>query len=486
MLNLLKDFKSVPVAVCLALFLLYGCQLEPPYHPPEVEIPTQWKYKQEEEGPPIPINHWWEIFQDSGLNQLEVEAIANNPGLFAVLERVVQARAFAGIVRSQLFPQLDLVPYFFNKEYLAEKFTNTGNYFLREHKREYAVPLKITYEADLWSQYRNEYRSAKRSAEAQAFDYQSALLVLTTDLAAAYFQLRIQDTLIKLFETTLETRKKALSINQSRFRNQIISYNAVALATLDLSDVQSQYEDAIRGRALLENSIAVLIGIPPEKFSLQSSAIYEMPPKIPAGLPSDIIQNRPDLAAQERIIAAIHARIGVAYASYFPSIELIGQEGILSPALRKFLTVQSLFWMVGANIAQYVFDAGARDCNVKMTWAEYCEAVAIYKQKVLVAFGEVENALMNIEQLSKEMDAVYNSVRAAQKAYSIAFHRYFQGVGFYLEVVDDERQLLDHQRLYTSLLGLSYLNTIQLLKALGGEDVISNIGRCDPQCQSLN
>lgn len=149
-------------------------------------------------------------------------------------------------------------------------------------------------------------------------------------------------------------------------------------------------------------------------------------------------------------------------------MELISGGGILSPNFHDFLTYWSRLWLYGVNIAQYVYDAGARDYQVKMTWAQYREAVAIYKQKVLNAFGEVEDALLNLQQIFKEMESTRNSVMAAQKAYSIAFHRYVEGTNFYLEVADDERQLLDQQRLYTELLGLYYFNTVQLIKALGG------------------
>jgi outer membrane protein, multidrug efflux system len=458
------------------LFLLFsflcGCQLEPPYNPPTIDAPEEWKYAQEKEvspdSPSICIDNWWEIFEDPVLNKLEEEAIANNPGLLAVLERVMQAKDFAKIVRSQLFPQIYLNPFFTNEERLAEKFALTGNFLIKEHKRKYAIPFDFSYEVDLWSRYRNEYRSAKFSAEAQSYDYQFAFLILTTDLAAAYFQLRTQDSLINLFQTTIETRKKALSINQSRFRNKINNYTPVALSELDLSLVESQYEEAIRLRGLVENLTAVLIGISPSELIIESSPLHGAPPSIPSGTPSDILQRRPDLAAQERLIASVHAQIGVAYSSSFPSLELIGKGGIVSPTLRDFLTSWSSYWLFGANMSQYIFDAGARYYNVKLTWAEYREGVAIYKQKVLQAFGEVEDALLNLEQIAKEMQAVDHSVQAAHKAYSIAFHRYLEGVGFYLEVADDERQLLDNQRIYMELLGLYYFNTIQLIKALGG------------------
>lgn len=464
----MQGLKLPSRVIFLCLFLLHGCQLEPPYAPPAVDAPAQWKYAQEEESLSIPVEDWWDIFNDPILDGLEEQAIAHNPGLQAMWERVKEARDFAGIVKSKLFPQLNFDPYYVNQGLLIEQFSVTGNHFLRAHQRDYALPLKLSYEADLWGRYRDEFRSAELGAEAQTFDYQSAYLILTTDLAIAYFQLRTQDALLDLFKETIATRKKALSINQSRFRNQISNYTPVALSELDLSNVETQFEDAIRLRGEFENLIAVLIGTPPAEFALASAPLREMPPKIPAGSPAEIILRRPDLAAQERTVASIHAQIGVAYASYFPSIELIGQGGILSPNFHDFLTYWSRLWMYGVNISQYVFDAGARDYRVKMTWAEYREAVALYKQRTLEAFGEVEDALLNIEQIALEMTSTQNSINAAHKAYSIAFNRYLQGAGFYLEVADDERQLLDNQRVYMTLLGLSYFNTVQLIKALGG------------------
>jgi outer membrane protein, multidrug efflux system len=460
----------IACSALLLLFLLCGCQLEPPYSDPHIHVPSKWKYPQ-----PNPndthtscIENWWEIFQDPVLNELEKQVIGNNLDLQAALERVKEARDLAGIVKSKLFPQLDLVPYHMNQGILIEQYSVTGNHFLRAHERTYALPLKLSYEVDLWCKNWNEYKSAFFSAEARAWDYQTILLILTTDLATAYFQLRTQDTLIDLYKTTLATRKKALSINQSRFRNEINNYNPVALSELDLSNVESQYEDAIRLRALFENQIAVLIASAASEFTLKHAPLHEMPPVIPSGTPSDIIRRRPDLAEQEQIMISIHAQIGVAYASFFPSVELVGEVGFLSPNFRDFLSFWSRLWMYGVNISQYVFDAGARCFNVKMTWAQYRESVNIYKQKILVAFREVEDALSNLKQISEEMQSVQNSVKAAQKAYSIAYHRYIEGADFYLAVADDERQVLDNQRAYMSLLGLYYLNTIQLIKALGG------------------
>lgn len=457
------------ISLFALLFLFSACQFEPPYKPPSIETPNMWKYEQRDIFSEDTCNdNWWEIFDHPLLNSLEEEAIANNPGLKAVMERVNSARNLAGIVRSQLFPQVNLNPYHSNQGALIEQFSVTGNHFLRAHERDFALPVILKYEVDLWSKYWDEYKSAFLNAEAEAWAYQAAQLILTTDLANAYFQLSIQDTLIDLFKATIETRKKAVSINQSRFKSKISDFSSVALAELDMHLVESLYENAIRLRGLFENQIAIYIGRPPAQFSLAHSPINELPPEIPAGLPVEIIQRRPDLIEQERRMASIHAQIGVAYASYFPSIELIGGAGFLSPNFKDFLSWWSRLWLYGVNISQFIFDGGARFYGVEMSWSEYREAVALYKQYILTSFQEVEDALLNLQQLSKEMESVHNAVEAAKKAYSIDLHRYLEGVNYYLAVADDERQVLDNQRIYVELLGLSYLNTIQLIKALGG------------------
>jgi|694.fasta_scaffold05726_20 multidrug efflux system outer membrane protein len=449
--------------------MLCGCQLEPPYDPIEVETPLKWKYQEKDiTTPPLICMDWWEIFKDPILHELEQEAIARNPDLQAAMERVSEARNIVGIVRADLYPHINLDPYHYNRGVLIEQYSVTGNHFLRAHQRDYAIPLLFKYEVDLWDQYWNEYKSAYLNAEAQAWNYETSLLILTTDLASAYFQMRIQDTLIDLLKATLATRHKTLSINQARFKTRVGNFSPVALSELDLHQVEALYENAMRARRLFENQIAILIGQPPAEFSLAHAPIYDSPPEIPSGLPSDIIKKRPDIREQEMIMASIHAQIGVAYASYFPSIELIASAGFISPNFRDFLTLWSRLWMYGVNVTQYIFDAGARFYRVELTWAQYRETVAIYKKRVLDAFGEVENALSNLQQLSKEREAIKKAIDAAKKAYIIDLHRYLKETESYLAVADDERQVLDNQRLYVELLGLSYINTVQLIKALGG------------------
>jgi outer membrane protein, multidrug efflux system len=447
---------------------LTSCQLEPPYEPPNACVALNWKNVQSTPSSTPPLENWWEVFHDPVLNSLEETALANNPFLAAACERVEQARDLAKIVRSELFPQIDLTPCFTNKGVLIETFNLSGNEILRAHKRKYALPVILTYEVDLWSKLKDRYKSAVLQAEAQEAAYYFVLLLLTTDLAHAYFQARIQDTLTSLLEKTIETRKTALAINQSRFDEKIADFTPVAFSKLDLSLVETDYLDAKRLRALFENQLAVLCGLSPSLFHLDFHPIDDEPPTIPAGLPATMLLRRPDLWEKERLMAAFHAQIGVAYASFFPSIELIARGGSISPISKDFLTNFSRYWMMGIKIFQYIFDARARYYNLKMTWAEFREAADLYQEQILIAFQDVEDALSDLAWFAEQRESAEEAVRSARRAYTIAFDRYLEGAFFYLPVADDERQLLDNQRLYVSLLGASYASTIHLIKALGG------------------
>ncbi len=472
-------------------FFVVGCQLQPPYQPPVVPTPSEWKQTQTSTSELPDVDNWWEIFEDQTLNELEEEAIQNSYTLESAIERVIQARDQAKIARSQLFPQINLLPAYSNQDVLTKLFTNpatrnacapcqqllgstssssisSGSNVIREHQLLYSLPLSLSYELDLWGRLRGQYKAAIFQTLAQQQNFATAMLMLTTDLASTYFQLRTQDNLIDLFRKTIETRKKAVSITTSRYESKIINYEAVALAELDLHNVETQYEEAVRQRTVLENQIAVLLGTPASSFHLEPSLLTHFPPEIPASLPSEVLLQRPDLAAQEYTMAAFHQQIGVAYASFFPQVNISGSIGFSSPLSKYFADWKSRYWAIGTNISQFIFDAGARYYNAELAWSDFREAVDEYQQRVVVAFQEVENALVNLEQIAKEMNSSQRAIRAAHQAYTVALDQYLNGINYYLAVADNERQELDNQRIYQNLLGLRYVNTVQLIKALGG------------------
>lgn len=473
------------------LLILACCNLEPPYNPPDVPTPSEWKTEQPTGiAPPPEVDFWWEVFEDPILSSLEQEAVHYNYSLELAAEKIVQEREFAKIVRSRLYPQINLLPVYNNQDILTKLFGQSSNQttpgqnllssqlsgrssqnpsnIIREHQLLYALPLSLSFEVDLWGKLRGNYRAALLDVGAQNQAYISAMLILTTDLASVYFRLRTLDNLIDLYTRIIGVRKKALDINQTRYDSRIIDYSAVAQAEFEYTRAIYFKEEFERERALLENLIAVAIGVPASEFSIAPELLTGSPPQIPSGIPSEILLQRPDLAELEFNMASLHQKIGVAYASYFPALELTAGLGFSSPTSDDFMKWKSRFWGFGTDISQYVYDAGARDANVAMTWSEFRQSVLAYQQRVVVAFGETEDALSNLEMNAKQVETVQRTVAAAHKAYVIALDRYRNGITNYLEVVFEETQELNSIMLLLITKGLRYVYTVELIKSLGG------------------
>lgn len=478
------------VRLCVGLFLiLCSCQVGPSYAPPTTYAPETWKHQEQplSEISECPAR-WWEVFDDPLLDQLEQSALENNHSLFAAVERVIQARALAGVAEANLYPQLTLTPYFTNEEVLSRLFRARNAPkpkppFLREHQRTYALPLNLSYEFDFWGLVRNTYKSALFRAEAEAFALQTAILILTTDLADTYFQLKTYDTLVELYVKTIDTRQNALEINRARYDSRMIDYSAVSRAQLDLSNAEADYYHAKQQRDLLENRIAVLIGVPANIFCLPSNPLDHRPPSIPPSMPSAVLLQRPDIAQAERTMASQHALVNVAYASFFPDVTITGILGFSSPDMKQFLSWHSRFWEIGAQAVQTIFDGGEKCSNLNLAWARFHEADQNYQQAVLVAFQEVEDALASIEWLYYRAQMLADAVEAAKTTYQIAWDRYIEGVTFYLDVTDSERDELTAEREWITVQGSRFSATIQLIKALGGS---WNYKEFYEQCLSLS
>lgn len=454
----------------ITIIFLAGCQVGPMYEPPDHPYtPEKWKHEGSSESRD-PLCNWWEVFEDATLNELEEQALENNPDLYAAMERVFQARALAGVALSNLFPQISLVPSYSNQEILQKIFAAQPPIpkFLREHQITNALPLNLTYEIDLWGMLYSNYQSANYFAESQEAAFQAAILTLTADLANSYFRLRTLDREIDLYLETIETRKIALEINQARYQMQLTDYSSVSRAALDLTNVEADYYEASRQRDIEENRIATLIGMPASDFDLLHSPLIGAPPAIPAGIPSDVLLQRPDIAAAERLRASDNAQVRVAYAAFFPQFSITAALGFSSPDLKHFLKWKSRYWQIGGTVNQFLFDGGERCSNLELAIAQFRETDDEYQSQVLTAFQEVEDALGNIEQYYFEAEKLRESTFSATTTYQIARDRYLQGVTFYLDVVDSERDLLNAQRAHLTAEGLRYSATIQLIKALGG------------------
>lgn len=463
----------------LIFLLIAACEVGPSYAPPETYSPESWKHQHSQDSDAESVCHWWDVFNDETLNALIQKALENNHDLYAAIERVVQARAIAGIARADLFPQITLNPLYSDEIYLTKAYaanlvssntniTSANIPLFREHLLDYALPVNLSWEIDLWGLLRNLYKSAIYSAQAQMEAFRETLLLLTTDLADSYFRMRTFDKQIDLYLSTIVTRKKALEINQSRYESKIANYEAVSQAALDLANVEADYYEAIRERDREENRIATLIGMPASELDLDHNPLIQEPPQIPSGVPSDVLLQRPDIAQAERERASQHARVRVAYASFLPSFSITGALGFSSPDLRHFLSWRSRLWEVGASALQTVIDGGRKISDLKLEWARFREADQNYQQQVLQAFQEVEDALTDVESFYKESEKLILSVNASSTTYKIVMDRYLQGLIFYLAVVDSERDMLNAQRNYNTVQGQRFSATIQLIKALGG------------------
>lgn len=463
--------------IFLLLILPFGCNVGPRYEYPVDDIPEEWKHHTDQEVVMDDVCHWWEIFGDEKLNALIEQALSSNYTLKGAIERVIQARAEAGIVGSELYPQINTNPSYSNEMFLTKAYgvgviSNDPNIkvpVFREHLITLMLPFNLSWELDLWGRLRNLYCSAVYQAEAEYEAFGNLALLMTTDLADRYFQLRSLDQQIDLYTKTIATRTKALKINQDRYDLKIITYDPVSQAMLDLANVEADYFESKRLRERLENSIATLIGVPSSLFFIEHSPLADHPPPILAGLPSDVLMQRPDIRQAERERASSHALVRAAYGAFFPSFSLTGALGFSSPDLRHFLSAKSRYWAVGASAFQSIFDGGYLTSNLQMQWAKFHEADDDYKQLVLVALEEVNTGLSDIEWLQKESEKLAISVKAATTTYQIVYDRYFEGIGYYLAVVDSERDQLNAQRAYNNVQGLRYSATVQLIKALGGK-----------------
>lgn len=461
----------------LACLLLAGCRVGPEYEPPVTPIVEAWKNEEEPaSAPAVSIEQWWNVFQDDTLSCLEEEAVANNPTLDLAYARIQEAWAQAGVSYADLGPKVNFNPSYSNMMSLFQFFLPPGVNIpglttvkpFRVHQFQYVFPFNLSYELDLWQRHQREYESSVLNAESEEFAYKAALLSLTTDLASAYFNLRAQDLVNQILKEDLELLQKRYALNKSRFDKGLVTYLDVAEAAVEVDTAETNYQEGLRARGLLENLIGALIGEPAALFCIASAPFPLDPPSVPAGLPSTVLLQRPDIAEAERTRASQHALVGAAYAAFFPTFQLTGTLGFLSPTYDDFMKWNSRLWQYGANSDQTVFDGGLKYSNYQAAWARFDEADAEYKQTVLTAFREVEDALNNLRYQAKEQTSILKAVQDSGTAYNMSSKRYDQGLINFFEVIQNHRPFLTSRINLVTLAGNRYQSTIQLIKALGG------------------
>lgn len=461
-----------------------SCSVGPSYHPPCVEIPSAWKNETQERCKcPVDtdvefLDFWWQVFDDDKLNELENQALENNRDLYLAFERIQESRALMGIAAADFYPQVTLNPLYTNTGELIKNYRNPNNKALnalsinttpfRTHEFLYFMPFNLSYELDLWGKIRDRYHSAQYNWLAQKKDFEAVTLSLTANLAIAYFQLRTLDAQIDLLLKVLQTRQKAYEINKARYEDEITFYADVTLAAEEINTALIQYHEAVRQRDLVEDQIAVLIGVPASEFCLEHSPLIGLPPCIPSGIPSEVLLRRPDIAEAEYKVRADHALVKEAYSQFFPSLTLTATGGFESPTFKEFLKWISRYWMLGAQVNQLIFDGFKTPYYVEERIALFKQASGEYQQQVLVAFREVEDTLADLEEYAKEYDFATDRAQWAQKTYQLYADRYLLGLIYYIDVANTERDLLNFQIAVNTLQGFRYISTIQFIKALGG------------------
>jgi len=461
------------------LAALTSCSVGPDYVCPCIEVPSGWKNGVSCDGAPeaegwVYLDDWWQVFDDEVLDRLENWALENNRELYSAYQRIEEARALMGVAKADLYPQLTLNPLFTNTGELIQNYNalppilGSIPRFFRAHELLYFFPLNLSYEVDLWGKIRDQYASAKYNWLASREDYDAVMLSLTSALATAYYQLRVTDLQSDLLLETLKNRKKALEINTDRYEGEITFYSDVTLAAEEVDLVTAQYDEVRRQRDLLEDQIAVLIGVPASEFCLEHLPLQGLPPCVPEGIPSEALLRRPDIARAEFYTRSQHALVKEAYAQFFPSLTLTGVLGFESPIFKDFMKWISRYWAFGEQINQLLFDGFRTSSNLELQVAKFQETSGDYQQQVLVAFQEVEDALANLASYAKQYDSVLGATNWSEKSYQLYLDRYHAGVTYYIDVVNTERDFLNNEISLSSVEGYRYLSTIQLIKALGG------------------
>ena len=450
----------------LALLLLSGCTVGPDYRKPDTAA-AGWK-NTPELGEGTIGARWWEIYNDPTLNSLEDQGAQASPQLTAAIARVTQARAIARITEADFYPQVTLDP-------SASRTRQSGNRPLPPGvpvtpfiSNDFLVPLDVAYEVDLWGKIRRASESATAQAQAVANAYGTVKITLQADIAQTYFTIRSLDSEYDILRRAIDYQKEGANIIRSRFKGGAASELDVVRADAEVATNEAEMVGVQRRREELENALAVLLGKQPADFDLAPNPLDILPPPIPVGLPSELLQRRPDVAEAERLLAARNADIGVAQAAYFPSITLTGGVGFESTDLSNLVKSSSRIWGVGVGITQPIFDGGRIKGNVERAKAAYEENLANYRQQVLVAFQEVETSLSGLRLLSQQAEAEARAVSNSVRASEISTARYRAGLVFFLDVLDAERTRLANLRAATQIQGLQLVTSVGLIKALGG------------------
>ena len=453
--------------------LLTGCSVGPRYHRPTAQLPDTWKGQ----GPwqtaapkdSIPKGAWWQVFNDAELDRLENDLLQANQSLSAAQSRLSQARATASVATSAYFPQLAADPSA-QRQRLSGNRPVSGSTVATAPvtQNTFTLPFTASYEADLFGPVRKNLEAANASLQSSAADLENTRLVLTAELAADYFNLRELDREAGVVREAVGIQKKGLDLVNQRHDGGVASGLEVSQQAAVLDATATQLSLVEQQRAQFEHAIAVLVGKPASSFTLAEAPFNATPPQIPIGLPSEILERRPDIATSERQMAFQNAQVGIATTAFYPHITLSGSGGWESRDIATLVNAPSAVWAIGGDLLQPIFNGGRNRANLAAARAAYDESVANYRQSVLVAFQQVEDGLSGLSQLDQAARTQQAAVEDSRRTLDIANNRYVGGLTTYLDVINAQTTLLNNERLATQLLGQQMVTSVSLIKALGG------------------
>ena len=471
--------------VLLLSCALAGCTVGPKYHPPTVQAPPAFKESpaQFQNSGPWTVaqpqdarlrGDWWEIFNDQELNALESQLNINNQNIKQYFESFMEARALVREARAQYFPTFGTTPAY-SRQRSSASLSNSANSNgsgvitnVGQQSKLYSLPFDLSWEPDLWGRVRNQVHEYQYSAQVSAADLENERLTEQASLAQYFFEVRGQDALVQLYAATVEADKKTLALTQALYETGVDDKISVIEAQNTLESAESAATNLGILRAQYEHAIAVLVGKAASDFTIPVRPITTAPPPIPVGMPSQLLERRPDVAAAERTMAAANAQIGIAYAAYYPTLTLSATGGTESSLAKHLLDWPSRFWSIGPSVSETIYDGGLRRATVHQYVATYNADLASYRQTVLTAFQQVEDFLAEVRILSQQIEQQRRVVASAQTALNLELGRYQTGIDPYIDVVTLQTTLLTDQQTLANLQVEQMTGAVQLVEALGG------------------
>jgi NodT family efflux transporter outer membrane factor (OMF) lipoprotein len=479
----IQPVNLAALVLLAALVSLTGCAVGPKYHPQSVPIPPAYKeignWKTAQPSDQNLGGNWWEIFQDAQLDALEQQVNVSNQNLKAAVAQYQEARAALRYARADYYPTITASPSATREKYSANSPLTPS---LRgETVNDFTVPLNLSYQVNAWGRVSRNVELYRAEAQASAADLAVVNLTMHADLAVDYFGARSLDAEEKILRDTVGQYEQALQLNQDRYEGGVASEVDVEQARTILETTRAQLVDVGVARAQYEHAVAVLAGKPPAEFALPPLPLTTPPPPIPIGVPSELLERRPDIAASERLVASANAQVGLAKLAYYPLVNLVASGGFDSKTITTLIQGPSIIWSVGASAAVTVFDVGRRRSLNDQARAAYDSSVASYRQTVLTAFQQVEDNLAALRILEEEAGVQAEAVQASERSLALSNTRYDGGVTSYLEVITAQNAALSDEVTAVNILGRRMANAVLLMEALGGGWDRSSLPR-SPEC----